>query len=381
MMDITPSRRTVLAMAGGAILSALGTRFAFGDEQAATLDLKLTEDQIMAGTQLLLKHPSVDIHCHPGRFFVRDFATPTPLLKVLAPPTDDEVIKHLPIGHLSGALFSGVADMALLDVSPQGGPFAYREFVAGEAWSEYERQINILKALTKRQPLYRGRTTQDVLRAMEKGRTANIFAIEGGDFIEDRLDRVHTAYRDGVRSVALVHYHVNQLGDIQTVAPVHGGLTATGKDVVREMNKAGIIIDVAHATYATTRGVIDASTRPVMLSHSNLPAPGLENARLISAEHASIVARAGGIIGSVPWGIGQASVADWIESILRLVDAVGIDHVAIGTDMDATFRPVFTDYRQWPLIPAALLARGLHEPEVAAIIGGNFMRVFRANGG
>ena len=381
MIEDTPSRRTVLAMACGAMLSTLGTRSASGNEQTATLGLKLSEDQIMAGVALLLKHPSIDIHCHPGRFFIRNFDSSSPLMKARGPPTDDEVIKHLPIGHLSGALFSGVADMALLGASPQGGIFAQRDFAAGEAWGEYERQISVLKGLRKRQPLYPGRTTHDILRAHKKGRTANIFAIEGGDFIEDRLDRVHTAFRDGVRSITLVHYHVNMLGDIQTAAPVHDGLTRTGKDVVREMNKADIIIDVAHATYETTRGVIDASTRPVILSHSNLLAPGLDNPRLVSAEHANIVARAGGIIGSVPWGIGQASVADWIESILRLVDVVGADHVAIGTDMDAGFRPVFTDYRQWPLIPAALLARGLHEPEVAAIIGGNFMRVFKANGG
>lgn len=381
MIDNTSSRRAILAMVGGAVLAALGSRSAFGDVQENTSGLRLDEDQIAAGTQLLLKHPSVDIHCHPGRFFVRNFKTPTPLMQALGAPTDDEVVKHLPIGHLSGALFSGVADMALLGASPQGGLLAQRDFAVGEAWSEYERQINVLKTLSRRQPLYLGRTTRDILRAKKMGRTANIFAIEGGDFFEDRLDRVHTAFRDGVRSVTLVHYNVNMLGDIQTAVPVHGGLTATGKAVVREMNEVGIIIDVAHATYDTTRGVINASTRPVILSHSNLRAPGLDNPRLVSVEHASLVAEAGGIIGSVPWGIGQANVADWIDSILRLVDAVGVDHVAIGTDMDANFRPVFTDYQNWPLIPAALLARGLHEPEVAAIIGGNFIRVFKANGG
>lgn len=381
MIDNTSSRRAILAMVGGAVLAALGSRSAFGDVQENTSGLRLDEDQIAAGTQLLLKHPSVDIHCHPGLFFVRNFKTPTPLMQALGAPTDDEVVKHLPISHLSGALFSGVADMALLGASPQGGLLAQRDFAVGEAWSEYERQINVLKTLSRRQPLYLGRTTLDILRAKKMGRTANIFAIEGGDFFEDRLDRVHTAFRDGVRSVTLVHYIVNMLGDIQTAVPVHGGLTATGKAVVREMNEVGIIIDVAHATYDTTRGVINASTRPVILSHSNLRAPGLDNPRLVSVEHASLVAEAGGIIGSVPWGIGQANVADWIDSILRLVDAVGVDHVAIGTDMDANFRPVFTDYRNWPLIPAALLARGLHEPEVAAIIGGNFIRVFKANGG
>jgi membrane dipeptidase len=112
-----------------------------------------------------------------------------------------------------------------------------------------------------------------------------------------------------------------------------------------------------------------------MLSHTNLKRPDVDHPRLVSVEHARLVTGHGGIVGSVPSGIGQKTVAEWIDSILRLVDAVGVDHVAIGTDMDANFMPVFADYADWPLIPAALLARGLHEPEVAKIMGGNFLRV------
>lgn len=90
------------------------------------------------------------------------------------------------------------------------------------------------------------------------------------------------------------------------------------------------------------------------------------------------MAAAGGIIGSWPSGIGQTTFADYIDSIQRLVDAVGINHVAIGTDMDANYRPVFRNYRDWGLIPAALLARGLGESDVAKIMGENFLRVFAA---
>jgi membrane dipeptidase len=116
-----------------------------------------------------------------------------------------------------------------------------------------------------------------------------------------------------------------------------------------------------------------------MISHTNLSTPTLIHPRLISAEHAKLVAAAGGIIGSWPSGIGQTTLADYIDSIHRLVDAVGIDHVAIGTDMDANFRPVLRNYRDWSLIPAALLAQGMREAEVANIMGGNFLRVFKAS--
>ena len=77
--------------------------------------------------------------------------------------------------------------------------------------------------------------------------------------------------------------------------------------------------------------------------------------------------------------MGQASFSDYIDSIQRLVDTVGIDHAAIGTDMDANFKPVLRSYRDWSLIPAALLARGMHDEDVAKIMGGNFLRVFKSN--
>jgi membrane dipeptidase len=178
-----------------------------------------------------------------------------------------------------------------------------------------------------------------------------------------------------VRSITIVHYHPNQIGDPQTEAPRFPGLTDVGKDIVREMNRAGIIIDLAHASFGVTRDAAAISTRPMMISHTNLKRPDVDHPRLVSVEHARLVTERGGIVGSVPSGIGQKTVADWIDSILRLVDAVGVDHVAIGTDMDANYLPVFADYAQWPLIPAALLARGMHEPEVAKVMGGNFLRL------
>jgi membrane dipeptidase len=219
----------------------------------------------------------------------------------------------------------------------------------------------------------------DVNQAHRHHDTAAVFAVEGGDFIEDRLDRVHTAFADGVRAITIVHYHVNQIGDIQTQSPVHGGLTPLGKSIVGELNRAGIIIDLAHATLEVVRGAVETSTKPVMISHSNLATPTANHPRLISAEHAKLVTAAGGIIGAWPSGFGQATFADFVDSIQRLVDTVGIDHVAIGTDMDGNYKPVLRSYRDWSLIPAALLARGLHETEVAKVLGTNFLRVFGAN--
>jgi membrane dipeptidase len=84
-----------------------------------------------------------------------------------------------------------------------------------------------------------------------------VLAVEGCDFLEGRVDRVQEAFDRGIRSLQLVHYRANEVGDIQTEAAVHGGLTPFGRDSVREMNRLGIVVDVAHATEAVVRGVTE----------------------------------------------------------------------------------------------------------------------------
>jgi membrane dipeptidase len=340
--------------------------------------MELSPQQRAAGVAFLGRHASVDTHCHPGRFFLGHLPYETPTTRAFGEPFEERAIANLNAGHVSAALFAAVADMRLLEMTTTSGLHAAREYRPGEAYADYQRQLAELKSLVTNHELAKGLIPSDIYAAQRHHQTAAVFAVEGGDFIEDRLDRVHEAFRDGVRAITIVHYHINQIGDIQTEAPVHGGLTPLGKSVIGEMNRTGIIVDLAHATLAVTKNVLDVSTKPVMISHTNLSTPALNHPRLISSEHAKLVAAAGGIIGSWPSGIGQTTFADYIDSIQRLVDAVGINHVAIGTDMDANYRPVFRNYRDWGLIPAALLARGLGESDVAKIMGENFLRVFAA---
>ena len=360
------SRRNLLAL--------MGAGLAAGPALAAT-GLGLTEAQLQAGVDFLGRHPSVDVHAHPGRFFLRD-AVQSVTTRALGPPAEAQALADMTAGHVTAAFFNCVSDATLLGLTPSGGMGVTRDFQPGEAWTEYQRQIAILKAMAARGDVAPGLTRADIGRALKAHRTAAVFAVEGGDFIEDRMDRVHRAHADGVRAITIVHYHANQIGDPQTEQPRTPGLTPTGRRIVREMNKAGILIDLAHASFGVTKDTLALSDKPVMLSHTNLKRPDLDHPRLVSVEHAKLVASHGGIVGSVPSGIGQANVGDWIASILRLIDAVGIDHVAIGTDMDANYKPVFTDYRDWGSIPAALLARGLSEAETAKVMGGNALRIF-----
>jgi membrane dipeptidase len=377
------SRRRALGAFGAALAASASPAAAqqIFDPRRGDNGLRLTEAQFKAGANFLGRYPSVDIHAHPGRFFLRDIGRQNATTRAMGAPFEPKALADMAAGQVTAVLFNCVSDALLLEQSPTKGLVAAREFDPGEAWADYRRQIGTLKALVARGDALPGRDARDIARGLAAHRTACVFAVEGGDFIEDQLDRVHTAYADGVRSITIVHYHPNQIGDPQTEAPRFPGLTPVGKDIVREMNRAGIVIDLAHASLGVTRDVVETSTRPMMISHTNLKRPDVDHPRLISVEHARLVTTRGGIVGSVPSGIGQKTVADWVGSILRLADAVGVDHVAIGTDMDANYMPVFSDYADWPLIPAALLAQGMHEPDVAKIMGGNFLRVLAAQRG
>ena len=338
-----------------------------------TLGMKLTEDHLAAGRGLLKANPSVDVHSHPGHFFMA--GTDTPLARTYGAPFADRAIGQMAEGGVSAVLFAAVADHLLLEQAPTGLK-AGRDYRPGEAMADYQRQLGLLRGIGRR--MAPGLAARDIAAAHAKGRTACIFAVEGGDFIEDRLDRIAAAYAAGVRSVTIIHYYTNQIGDPQTNPPVHGGLTPLGKAVIKEMNRVGVLIDLSHASLDATRQAVEASTQPMIISHSNLRTPGLDHPRLISLEHARLVTQAGGLVGALPAGAGQTSFASYIDTLLHTVDALGVDHVAIGTDMDFTFKASVADYADWPLIPAALLARGMHANEVAKVMGGNFVRLFAA---
>jgi membrane dipeptidase len=345
----------------------------------AELGMELSAEQRAAGVAFLTRHATVDTHSHPGRFFLKRLTEQTPTTRSFGEPFVDQAIADLSAGNVSAALFCAVADMRLIEMTATQGLRAGRDWAPREAYADYRRQLAELKTLLANRALTPGLTPADIDSAHRHHKTGAIFGVEGGDFIEARLDRVHEAFGDGVRAITLVHYHINQIGDIQTEAPVHNGLTPLGKSIVAEMNRAGIIMDLAHATFAVTKDVLSVSSKPIMISHTNIATASVSHPRLISIEHAKLVASAGGLIGSWPAGIGQSSFSDYIDSIQRLVDTVGIDHASIGTDMDANFKPVLRSYRDWGLIPAALLARGMHDEEVAKIMGGNFLRLFKEN--
>jgi membrane dipeptidase len=219
------------------------------------------------------------------------------------------------------------------------------------------------------------------LGAAESAAPSVIVAAEGGDFLEGDAERVDEAYeRWRLRHLQLTHYRVNELGDIQTAAPVHGGLTATGAEVIRRCNRRGIVVDVAHGTYALVKQAAAVTTKPLVLSHTSLiPAPGPHNRR-ISPDHARAVAHTGGVIGVWPPAHLFPTIAALAAGIARMVDVVGVDHVGIGTDMDGLIAgSCLPSYESLPALAAALLDTGFRAGEIRKLLGGNYLRVFAAS--
>lgn len=338
------------------------------------LGMTLSDSALEDGAAFLRRHPTIDIHAHPGRFFMNRAGQGTAFEQSYPPPFEAESLQQIRQGGVTGVLCSTVADCCLLESGPDGLGTS-RDYAPGEAIADHHRQVELYRRMLREGGVTAALTAADFVAAFQRGAAACMLSVEGGDFIEDRLERLDQAFADGVRSITVIHYHSNQIGDPQTAPPRHDGLSAAGRAVIEKMNRTGLLIDLAHASFQATAQAVEISSRPAVISHSNIASGATQHKRLLALEHARLVTAQGGLIGAIPAGIAQSSFADYVATILRMVDALGIQHVAIGTDMDFTYKSVFPRYEDWPLLPAALLAGGMHESEVALVMGGNFLRV------
>jgi len=312
---------------------------------------------------------SFDLHAHPGAFFMK--GSP-------GYPGDaafEKTVSTMMEGKLTGAFFTLVADGPLLEITPTGVK-AKGTYAPGAASREYRRQYTILREFLRHAHIHVAKKASDLDHAFQHKKVAAYLACEGGEFIDGKPDILDHMHADGIRSIQLVHYAPNNLGDLQTMPPQHNGLSAVGKQVVKQMNKLKMVIDVAHASYDTVKAVVDTTTEPIILSHSILKMEDSRplSARAITPEHAKLVAGTGGVIGAWPSGF-NASFEEFVDNTVRLVETVGVDHVGLGTDMDGNFKPVFSSYVQLSSWATALQAKGLSHDDVAKVMGGNMKRV------
>jgi len=164
---------------------------------------------------------------------------------------------------------------------------------------------------------------------------------------------------------ALVHYTPNDIGDFQTGAVTHQGLTSFGAEVIRACHRLGFVCDVAHATEDTVKQAVKVATKPLLLSHSALSGsqamgPTPLTGRQISRDHARAIAETGGSIGI--WHF-FPSLDKYVDGLKEMAEIVGVDHVSIGTDQQITPGSM-QDYAQWVQLVAAMM-RGGFTPEEA----------------
>ena len=345
---------------------------------SAAVGFTLVEDELQRAVQFLERHPAIDAHAHPGRTFIRGAENLTWRMRLYAlrGTFEGRTIAAMRAGHVATACFCAVADLPTLDARG-AGLRSVRDFVPGEAYACYRTQIENLKALVTHDEVALVLSPADVHTSRATGKIGAILGVEGADFLEDDLGRVELAFVDGVRVLTLVHYlRGGVIGDVMTSEPVHGGLTRFGRDAVREMNRVGIMVDVSHCSQQTAYDALEVATKPLLITHTDIQKNDRRNARFVSADLARAVAEAGGVVGAWPAGIALGTLDDYVDRILELVDLLGENHVCVGTDMDANYKPVFETYAKMPLLVGGLLRRGMPEEALAKLIGGNFLRVF-----
>lgn len=336
--------------------------------------IPLPEELILAGQDIITNSTVVDLHSHPGRFFLNGADTSSWKVKLLASGFEDDRILDMKSAHVTASMFAIVADIAVLDFK-DGGIIATRDFNPGEAYADYQRQLKELQHMSDAGLIKLALSPADIVAAQKQLHSVALLSCEGADFVEDKLERLAQAYDAGLRSISLVHYRVNALADNQTSPPVHGGLSKLGKDVVSEMNRQGLIIDLAHASQAACADTMEISSAPVMVSHSNLLG-SVSSPRFLNKEHAHMIAANGGLVGAWPSGLDSKNLWDFAHQVLRLVEEIGVDHVAIGTDMDGNYKPVLRDYADFSTLASMLLYRGLNADDCQKIFGANFLRLF-----
>jgi membrane dipeptidase len=268
-------------------------------------------------------------------------------------------------------------------------------------------------------------STADIRRAKKQNKIAALMGIEGGHAIEDSLMALRNFYRLGIRYMTLTHNNTNNWADSCCDEAKHNGLSEFGKEVVRELNRIGMLVDVSHVSDKTMSDVLDVSTAPVIASHSSARALG-DRPRNIPDDLLRRFAKNGGVVmvnfypGFIDKNVVAASkerderlksqmdelratykedpkrLAEEINKLLAanplpqtplsvLIDhfdhiakVAGIDHVGIGSDFDGVpSLPVgMEDISKLPNITYELLKRGYSETDVKKILGDNFMRAF-----
>jgi membrane dipeptidase len=275
------------------------------------------------------------------------------------------------------------------------------------------------------------RTANDIRRAHEEGKIAALIGVEGGHMIGNDIRIVRIFGDLGVRYMTLSHFYNDEWADSSTDKPAHNGLTDHGKDIVREMNRQGIMVDISHVSDKTFYDALEVSKSPLIASHSSCRAI-CNHPRDMTDDMIKALAAKGGVIqinyeksfidqaykdasDKLTGGVvaqsdqlkklcgddeeclgkkmnemekqataeGKLPHVTWeriIDHIDHVVKLVGPDHVGLGSDFDgATMPEGMDDCTHLPKITEALVRKGYSDDDIRKILGGNILRVMEAN--
>ena len=280
----------------------------------------------------------------------------------------------------------------------------FRETVLNiEAWNGWFERFPDL--------IFQGFTAQDITLARQTGRTAIFFGSQNSSCIEDDIGLVAVLHRLGLRFMQLT-YNNQSLLATGCYERADTGLTRMGREVVAEMNRVGMVVDMSHSGERSTLDAIAHSTRPIAITHAN-PASWHPALRNKSDQVLRALAESGGMLGFSVYphhlrGGSDCSLRDFCEMIARTADLMGMEHIGIGTDLcqdqpdrvvdwmragrwtkardygegsadNPGFPPMphwFNDNRDFGQIAAGLREVGLSADDVAAVMGGNWARFF-----
>ncbi len=314
----------------------------------------------------------IDAHAHPDQFYTNRFSQ----------NDNTSTLETMKALGMAASCFAAVGDLD----NPYGASFSY--------YGSAKVQLKTVQDLAKANRVKLVLKASDVPNVIGPDYVPGaILAIEGGDPLEGRADRVDEFYHLGVRMITLMHYRNNELGDIMMgrggtrVNPVANGLTRAGRKVMERMQDLGMVADVAHAHTLTLKQIAEMSVKPLVDSHTSVcPHEDPSNCyRFRPWKDMELVAKTGGLVCTWPMAFERdtfirKTFLDWAKEIFEMKKRLGINHVGLGTDGGGNLPRLidgYRDVRDLVKLISAMLEVGLSAEDVKSYMGGNFYRVLQ----
>ena len=265
----------------------------------------------------------------------------------------------------------------------------------GELASYFNASLQRMKSYVAQHKLKTVLTPADV-DACIAGESGIVLASEGADFLEGRVESLDAAYAAGLRHLQLVHYIRTPVGDFQTTAPMHNGLSEMGKRLVEACSAKGVLIDLAHSTAPAVDQALEIAKAPLVWSHGWVDGDGGNwqdqygyLKRRLSLANARKIAARGGVVGLWGLGLSRPGASAWsvtardtkayAKELASLAERIGSDHVGLGTDIEGVGPSwAVNDYGHVRSVVDHLEEMKLEASVIERLAYGNYARVLKA---